>query len=46
MVGLYYSASRLAGRASAPYVLPSCTRVRPVRVGQLPASADKARKHF
>jgi len=25
MVGLYYSASILAGRASAPYVLPLCT---------------------
>jgi hypothetical protein len=24
MVGLYYSASILAGRASAPYVLPPC----------------------
>ena len=27
MVGLYYSASILAGRASAPYVLPPCTRL-------------------
>ena len=25
MVGLYYSANILAGRASARYVLPSCT---------------------
>ena len=24
MVGLYYSASILAGRASAPFVLPPC----------------------
>ena len=38
MVGLYYSASILAGRASAPYVLPPCTSASTFR----PTVIDKS----
>ena len=35
MVGLYYSASILAGRASAPYMLPSFNKQGGVRGRQM-----------